>query len=146
MGNPMTAQGRIEAIERFHEHEAQARRRLIDRELQGRDDLIKWRETALPTINQSVQRVSVDFDALGSPFLFSSIPVQTEGSTSFRIKTKEGLRLLSKLQFDLAESQVIATASVPGAELPAFVPVRDLTGRWVEVVAEKVLIAMLDGI
>ncbi len=144
-GKPMAAHERIDAIERFHLDEVEAQRRLVQRALQGRDDLVEWRTAALPTINQSVQRVSVDFGALGSPFLFSSIAVQTEGSTCFRVKTKEGLRLLPRLQFDLADGQVTAIANVPGAGLPTSFPVRDLTAQWVEEVAERVLIAMLDG-
>ncbi len=140
----MTAQERIDAIERF-QRELAAQRHSAERELQERGDLIKWRELALPTINVSVKRVSGDFDALGSPFLFSSIPIQAEGSACFRVKTKDGHRLLQKLQFDLADGQVTATANVPCADFPISVPVRHLTGQWVEGVAEKVLIAMLAG-
>ncbi len=139
----MTAQERTEAIERF-QHEPEAQRRSAERELQERDDLIRWRELALPTIKHSVQTVSGDFDALGSPFLFSSIPVQAEGSAYFRVKTKQGHRLLQKLHFDLADGQVTATASMPCADFPVSVPVRHLTEEWVEVVAEKVLMAMLN--
>ncbi len=140
----MTAQERAEAIERF-QRELEAQRRSAEREIQGGYDLIKWKEMALPTINQSVQRVSVDFDALGSPFRFSSIPIQAEGSTCFRVKTKGCHRSLRKLRFDLADGQVTATVNVPCADFPVSVPVGHLTGQWVEVVAEKMLMAILDG-
>jgi hypothetical protein len=141
----MRVQKRVEAIERFFEHDSEAYQRAVKRERQARDDLARWKEATVAMINQSVQRVSVDFAALGSPFVFSSIPVQTEGSTAFRVKTSEGLRLLSKLQFDLADGNVTAITSVPGTELPSSVPVRDVTGEWVEIVAERVLLAMLDA-
>ncbi len=140
----MTAQERTKAVERF-QHEVEAPVRLFQHQQQERGDLIKWRETALPTINQSVKRVSVDFDVLGSPFLFASIPIQAEGSTCFRVKTKKGHRLLKKLQFDVAAGQVTATANVTCADLPVSVSVRDVTEQWVEGVAERVLIAMLLG-
>jgi hypothetical protein len=141
----MTRQERADAIGRFQEREIDALRRADELERQGRGDLSKWRHTALPTINQSVHRVSEDFAERGSPFLLSSVPVQIEGSAIFRIKSSEGHRLLPKLQFDLADGQVTATTTVPGAELPSTVPMTDLTGEWVEHVAERVLIAMLEA-
>jgi hypothetical protein len=141
----MKVQERVEAIERFFEHNSEAYQRALKREQQSREDLVRWKESTAAMINQSVQRVSIDFAVLGSPFVFSSIPVQTEGSTAFRVKTSQGVRLLSKLQFDLADGKVTATASVPGSELPSSVPVRDVTGEWVEIVAERVLLAMLEA-
>jgi hypothetical protein len=139
----MTVQERTDAIRRFQEHGVEALARAGERDRQNRENLARWRSATLPTINQSVQRVSEDFADRGSPFLLSPIPVQIEGSAIFRVKTSGGHRLLPKLQFDLADGQVTATSTVPGAELPSTVPVRDVTGEWAEHVAERVLIAML---
>jgi hypothetical protein len=139
----MTEQERVDAIKRFQEHGVEALALAGEKDRQSRADLARWRSATLPTINQSVQRVSEDFADRGSPFLLSSVPVQIEGTAIFRVKTSGGHRLLLKLQFDLADSQVTATSTVPGAELPSTVQVRDLTGEWAEHVAERVLIAML---
>jgi hypothetical protein len=142
----MTEQERSAAIERFQEHEAQTRRRVAEQERHERDDLATWKKTTLPTINHAIQGVSEDFARRGSPFLFSTIPVQSDGSAFFRVKSTGGLRLLSKLQFDLtADGQVIATALVGGAYLPSSVPMKDVTREWVEQAAEKALIAMINA-
>ena len=142
---PMTVDQRTDAIRRFQEHEAEAQRRAAERERQSIEDIARWKGETLLTINLSVYTVSEDFADRGSPFLFSAVPVQIEGSAIFRVKTSTGHRLLPKLHFDLAEGQVTATATVPGAELPSTVPVRDVTGEWVEQAAERALIAMLNA-
>ena len=139
----MTAQERTDAIRRFKEHEVEALARAGERERQTREDLASWRSATLPMINQFVHRVSEDFVDRGSPFLLSTVSVVIEGTAIFRIKTRGGHRLILKLQFDLADGQVTATSTVPGAELPSTVPLRDVTSEWVEHVAERVLIAML---
>ena len=71
--------------------------------------------------------------------------MQPESSAVFRIKTDAGVRLFAKLQFDLADGQVTATSTVAGVEFLSSVPVRDVTREWVELVAERVLIAMLNA-
>lgn len=139
----MTVKERTDAIRRFREHEIEALTRAGERERQRREDLARWTSASLPTINQFVHRVSEDFVDRGSPFLLSSVSALVEGSAIFRVKTSEGHRLIPKLQFDLADGQVTATSTVPGADLPSTVPLGDVTSEWVEHVAETVLIAML---
>ena len=139
----MTVQERTDAIRRFREHEIEALARAGERERQRREDLAIWRSATLPMINQFVHRVSEDFVDRGSPFLLLFVSVPIEGTAIFRVKTRGGHRLIPKLQFDLADGQVTATSTVPGAELPSTVPLRDVTSEWVEHVAERVLIAML---
>ena len=141
----MPEQERREAIKRFQEHEVEVYRRSVEWDRQRKEDLAKWKSVTLTTIYQSVQRVSDDFAVRGSPFLFSSIPMQPESSAVFRIKTDAGVRLFAKLQFDLADGQVTATSTVAGVEFLSSVPVRDVTREWVELVAERVLIAMLNA-
>jgi hypothetical protein len=141
----MPEQERIEAIRRLQEHEDQAYRRAAEWDQQRKEDLVRWKNTTLRTIYRSVLRVSEDFAARGSPFVFSSIPVQTEGIAIFRVKASGGVRLFAKLQFDLADGQVTASATVAAPHLPSSVPVRDVTRQWVEIAAERVLIAMLNA-
>jgi hypothetical protein len=141
----MQVQERIEAIRRVQEHEVEAFTRVAEWERRRKEDLVRWKNTTLSTIDQSVQRVSEDFAARGSPFLFSSIPVQTEGSAVFRIKTNRGVRLFAKLQFDLGNGQVTASATVSAPHLPSSVPVGDVSSKWVELAAERVLIATLNA-
>ena len=141
----MPEQERIEAIRRVQEHEVEALRRTVEWDQRRREDLSRWNSTTLPVIYQSVLRVSEDFAVRGSPFLFSCVLMQPEGSAAFRVKTSGGVRLFAKLQFDLADGQVTATATVASANLHSSVSVRDVTREWVELVAEKVLIAMLNA-
>jgi len=141
----MSEQERADAIKRIQEHEIEAFRRAIEWDRQRREDLARWNSATLTTIYQSVQRVSEDFVVRGSPFLFSSIPMQPEGSAAFRVKTTGGVRLFAKLQFDLADGQVTASATVADPHLPSSVPAGDVTSEWVERVAERVLIAMLNA-
>jgi len=141
----MPEQERVEAIRRVQEHEAEALRRAVEWDGQRREDLLRWNSATLATIYQSVLRVSEDFAARGSPFLFSCVLMQPEGSAAFRVKTSGGVRLFAKLQFDLAGGQVTATANVPAPHLPSSVPVGDVTREWVELAAERVLIAMLNA-
>jgi hypothetical protein len=141
----MAEQDRTDAITRFQEHEAEARGRVAKRERQRKHDVATWSSAVLPTISLSIHRVSEDFAAHGSAFQFSSIPVQTEGSAMFRIKTSEGFHLLSKLQFDLVDGRVTATSTVGGTDLPLSVELNALTHEWVELVAEGVLIAALNA-
>ena len=109
----MPEQERIEAIRRFQEHEIDALIRVAERERQNRKDLATWRSATLPTINQSVHRVGEYFADRGSPFSFSSsVLAQAVGSAVFRVKTSGSHRLLTKLQFDLADGQVVASATV----------------------------------
>lgn len=136
----MTVQERIEAIRRFHEH---AHIQTAQWERQREDDLASWKNV-LRMLVHFVQRVSEDFAGRGSPFLFSSVPVQTEGSAVFRTKTIEGVRLSAKLQFDLVDGQVAASVIGADVSLPSPVPVADVTREWVELVAERVLIAVLN--
>jgi hypothetical protein len=141
----MPEQEPIEAIRRVQEHEAEALRRAVEWDRQRKEDLLRWNSAALPTIYQSVLRVSEDFAVRGSPFLFSCVLMQPEGSAAFRVKTTGGVRLFAKLQFDLVEGQVTATATVADPHLPSSVPVRDVTREWVELAAERVLITMLNA-
>jgi hypothetical protein len=55
------------------------------------------------------------------------------------------LRSLAKLRFELKEDQVLATTTAKGAVFPSSVPLNGVNNDWVELVAEEVLIAMLDG-
>ena len=144
-GGAMPEQERSEAIKRFQAHEVEVYRRSVEWDRQRKEDLAKWKSVTLTTIYQSVHRVSDDFAERGSPFLFSSIPMQPESSAVFRIKTDAGVRLFAKLQFDLADGQVTATSTVAGVEFLSSVPGRDVTREWVELVAERVLIAMLNA-
>ena len=137
----MTVQERIEAIKQFHEQEG--RRHAAEWERQRQEDLASWKDV-LRTLTHSVQRVSEDFAGRGSPLLFSSVPVLTEGNAVFRIKTIEGIRLSAKLQFDLIDGQVTASAIGADVSLPSSVPVGDVTREWIELVAERVLIAVLN--
>lgn len=141
----MPEQERIAAIRRVQEHAEALRRAAVEWDGRRREDLLRWNSATLPTIYQSVLRVSDDFAVRGSPFLFSCILMQPEGSAAFRVKTTSGVRLSAKLQFDLADGQVTASTTVAGAHLPASVPVRDVTREWVELAAERVLIAMLEA-
>jgi len=143
----MTEHERIAAIKRLQEREGQAHSSVAEQEKQEREDLATWKKTTLPMINYTIQGVSEDFARRGSPFVFSTIPVQSEGSVFFRVKSTGGLRLLSKLQFDLtADGQVIATALVAGVYLPSSVPMKDVTREWVERAAEQALIAMINAV
>lgn len=144
-GGPMTEQERTEAIKRVQQHEVEAFRRAVEWDRQRREELAKWKSVTLPLIYRCVQRLSEDFAVRGSPFLFSSIPMQPEGSAAFRVKTSGGARLFAKLQFDLAAGQVTATATVAGTHLPSSVPLSDVTRQWVELAAERVLITMLNA-
>jgi hypothetical protein len=137
----MTVQERIEAIRRFHEQEGHGEAALWGR--QRDDDLAIWKDV-LRTINHFVHKVSEDFAARGSPFLFSSVPVETQDSTIFRTKTIEGIRLSAKLQFDLVDGHVAATAIGTDVHLPSSLPLGDVTPEWVELAAERVLIAVLN--
>ena len=141
----MTVDQRTDAIRRFQEHEAEAQRRAAKRERQRKEDLATWSSAVLPTINQSVQGVSQDFVARGSPFLFAAIPVQMEGSVIYRVKTTEGVRLFAKLEFDLTYGEVIASSTVAGTHLPSSVPLIELSREWAEAAAEEVLIAVLNA-
>jgi hypothetical protein len=138
----MTVRERAEAIARFQDHEAEALGRQAKRERHRREDLATW-SSAVLTISQSVQDVSVDFAARGSLFLFSPIPVQMEGGAIYRVKTTEGVRLFAKLQFDLTDGEVIASTTVAGTHLPLSLPLMELSSEWVEMAAEEVLIAVL---
>lgn len=137
----MTVQERIEAIRGFHEHEGH--RQAAQWERQREEDLESWKAVAR-ALTHFVHRVSEDFAGRGSPFVFSSVAVQTQDSAVFRIKTIEGARLSAKLQFDLVYGQVAASAIGAEVRLPSSVPVADLTREWVELVAESVLIAVLN--
>ena len=141
----MPEQERIEAIRRLQEHEAEALKRAGKWDRQRSEDLLRWNTTTLPTIYQSVLSVSDDFAARGSPFLFSCILLQPEGSAAFRVKTTSGVRLFAKLQFDLADGQVTATSTVVDAHFSPSVAVKHVDGEWVELAAERVLIAMLNA-
>lgn len=144
-GGAMPEQERSEAIKRFQAHEVEVYRRSVEWDRQRKEDLAKWKSVTLTTIYQSVQGVSDDFAERGSPFLFSPVPMQPESSAVFRIKTDAGVRLFAKLQFDLADGQVTATSTVAGVEFLSSVPGGDVTREWVELVAERVLIAMLNA-
>ena len=141
----MTEHERIAAINRLREHEAQAQSRVVEKERQEREDLATWKKMTLPMISHAIQGVSEDFARRGSPFVFSTIPVQSDGSAFFRVKSTGGLRLLSKVQFDLADGQVVATTLVSGVHLPSPVPMKDVTREWAERAAEEVLIAVINA-
>jgi len=140
----MPEQERVDAIKRFQAHEVEAYRRSVEWGRQRKEDLAKWKSATLTMIYQSVQGVSDDFAVRGSPFLFSSIPMQPECSAAFRVETDAGVRLFAKLQFDLADGKVTATSTVAGVEF-LYVPVTDVSREWVELAAERVLIAMLNA-
>ena len=144
-GAAMPEQERVDAIKRFQAHEVEAYRRSVEWDGQRKEDLAKWKSATLTMIYQSVQRVSDDFAVRGSPFLFSSIPMQPECSAAFRVKTTSGGRLFAKLHFDLANGQVMATSTVDDAHFPSSVAVKDVAREWVEIAAERVLIAMLNA-
>ena len=141
----MPEQERIEAIRRVQEHAEALRRAAVEWDQQRKQDLLRWNSTTLSVIYKSVLRVSEDFAARGSPFLFSCVLMQPEGSAAFRVKTSGGVRLFAKLQFELAGGQVTASTNVAEPHLPSSVPVRDVTREWVELAAERVLIAMLNA-
>ena len=141
----MPEQERIEAIRRLQEHEAEALKRAGKWDRQRSEDLLRWNTTILPTIYQSVLSVSDDFAVRGSPFLFSCILLQPEGSAAFRVKTTSGVRLFAKLQFDLADAQVTATSTVVDAHFPPSIAVKHVDGEWVELAAERVLIAVINA-
>jgi hypothetical protein len=69
----MPEQERIEAIKRFQAHEVEIHGRSVEWGRQRKEDLAKWKSATLTTIYLSVERVSDDFAARGSPFLFASI-------------------------------------------------------------------------
>ena len=142
-GGAMPEQERIEAIRRVQEHEAL--KWAVEWHGQRRKDLLRWNSATLPTIYQSVLSVSEDFSVRGSPFLFSCILMQPEGSAAFRVKATSGVRLFAKLQFDLADGQVTATSTVNDAHFPSSVAVKDVAREWVELAAERVLIAVLNA-
>jgi hypothetical protein len=141
----VSEQERNEAIERFLADPQRAQRRMEEREQERQADLATWKRVILHLINQSVYTVSSDFEHRGAPFLLSSVPVLTEGTAVFRVLTNGGLRLSEKLQFDLINGQVTATATVAGTHLQSSVAVKDISREWLELNAEKVLIAMIDA-
>jgi hypothetical protein len=102
-------------------------------------------ERGVPTINQSIRSVSEDFARRGSPLLISSTPAQNTGSAVYDVRRSGNLRSLAKLRFELKEDQVLATTTAKGAVFPCSVPLNGVNNDWVELVAEEVLIAMLDG-
>jgi hypothetical protein len=89
--------------------------------------------------------VSDDFAVRGSPFLLSCILLQPEGSAAFRVKTASGVRLFAKLQFDLADGQVTATSTIVDAHFLPCVAVKHVAPEWVELAAERVLIAVINA-
>jgi hypothetical protein len=141
----MSEQERNEAIKAFLSHPKRAQQRAEEREQARKEDLTTWKSVTLRLINQSVRTVSLDFQRRGSPFLLSSVPVLTEGTAFFRILTSDGERLLPKLQFDLIDGQVTATATVASTHLHSAVSVKDITPEWVELNVERVLIAMIEA-
>jgi hypothetical protein len=120
-------------------------RRVEERKQEREADLTTWKNALLPLISLSVHAVKFDSQHRGSPFLLSSVPVLTEGTAFFRVLTNGGVRLLPKLQFDLSDGQVTAIANVAGAHLHSTAPIRDVTHEWVELNAERVLIAMINA-
>jgi hypothetical protein len=141
----MPEQERIEVIKRFLLQQEHAQRRTDERKQEREADLTTWKNAVLPLISQSVHAVSLDFGRRRSPFLLSSVPVLTEGTAFFRGLTNSGVRLLPKLQFDLSDGQVTATVNVGGTHLHATVQIKDVTREWVELNAERALIAMINA-
>jgi hypothetical protein len=140
------------AIKRFQEREAQSRKQEAEEEEKRREqkrrtngNLEIWTSAAFPAINQSIRSVSEDFARRGSPLLISSTPAQSTGSAVYDVRRSGNLRSLAKLRFELKEDQVVATTTANGAVFPSSVPLNEVNSAWVELVAEEVLIAMLDG-
>jgi hypothetical protein len=140
------------AIKRFQEREAQSRKQAADEEEKRREQerwineiLETWTSAAFPTINQSIRSVSEDFARRGSPLLISSTPAQSTGSAVYDVRRSGNLRSLAKLRFELKEGQVVATTTANGVVFPSSVPLNEVNSAWAELVAEEVLIAMLDG-
>jgi hypothetical protein len=141
----MPEQERSEVIKRFLLQQEHAQRQVGERKQEQQADLAMWKDAVFPLISLSVHAVILDFERRRSPFLLSSVPVLTEGAAFFRVITYGGVRLLSKLQFDLSDGQVIATANAAGTHFHATVPIKDVTRQWVELNAERVLIAMINA-
>ena len=145
-------QKRDAAIKRFQEREAQSCKQAAEDEEKRRsqerrtnEKLETWASAAFPTINQSIRSVSEDFARRGSPLLISSTPAQNTGSAVYDVRRSGNLRSLAKLRFELKEDQVVATTTAKGTVFPSSVPLNGINSDWVELVAEEVLIAMLDG-
>ena len=74
------------------------------------------------------------------------LPTARPGAIVFALRRSGSLKTVVRLSFAMDDDgQVHVTTTIQGAVVPAPISLRDITARWVEQIAEQVMISVFEG-